>query len=180
MFCDILRRILTDKDDMLINIIPEIVENICSHAKCKELILDMINNDSNINNMWSYNLENGKVEMKCMTREMEHDYGTINEFKFTHKCLAKPNNDGEGNELNCNKESGTNNFELVITDTDSDTELQPTKKKTKLDSTSDIDTILNRLMQDTMSLCSIKDNVFTSEQNKKIIYVCDKLRNILK
>ncbi|CAG9795774.1 unnamed protein product [Diatraea saccharalis] len=111
--------------------------------------------------------------------DLEEQLTSIGSYEYQHKCIehrktAKSVADDQ------TQNACSSNFDLADVDSlfDNESDGEPASKKVKFDSNK-VDVILNRLEQDTILLCGIKENIFTDEHKRRIRLLNDKLTHVI-
>lgn len=140
------------------------------------IVCHAINKDESLKEAWTYFVKHGKVK-KNDNMTLKKQLELTMDFEYCHKCIEQCNS-FEDSGPECLQRKLSNNFDLLDIDSLFESEAGPACKKPKLNS-NELERIVSRLETDASLLCSIKENIFTSEYKNRIKIVCSKLNNII-
>lgn len=151
----------------------------CDNKRLEQIITSVVAEDPVLQELWD-NILFRKRE--CDKEKLKEQLMITSEFKYSHKCLdTRLEVDQNSEAVDEIQKTSSSNFDFAdldaLFDNESDSE-QPVSKKIKLDG-GEAEAILNRLENDTSLLCTLKENVFTSEHRRRIKGICEKLRSIV-
>ncbi|CAB3234895.1 unnamed protein product [Arctia plantaginis] len=142
------------------------------------IVYHAINKDESLKEAWTYFIKHGKV-MKNGNTTLKKQLEYTMDFKYCHKCIEQGDDFRDSGSV-CLQHTLSNNFDLIDIDSlfEPESDAEPACKKAKLN-INELEGIVRRLETDASLLCSVKENIFTSEYKNRIKIVCNKLNNII-